>query len=61
MVWGLLGLMFGTNVLRSDLSVSRWRDLVWLSWAATAAYLVHNVEEYGVDLLGREHAFRSSD
>jgi len=26
----LLALMFGTDVLRSDLSVSRWRDLVRL-------------------------------
>ena len=53
----LLALMFGTDVLRSDLSVSRWRDLVWLSWAAAVAYLLHNVEEYGIDLWGQTYAF----
>jgi hypothetical protein len=53
----LLVLMFGTDVLRSDTSVSRWRDLVWLSWAAAVAYLLHNVEEYGIDLWGQTYAF----
>jgi hypothetical protein len=53
----LLVLMFTTNLLRSDLSISRWRDLTWLSWAATVVYLLHNAEEYGVDLLGRTYAF----
>jgi hypothetical protein len=53
----LLGLMFGTNKLQHDKTISRWRDLTWLSWAGTAAYLIHNVEEYGVDLFGRTYAF----
>lgn len=56
----LLVLMFGTDVLRGDRTVSRWRDLTWLSWAGAAAYLIHNVEEYGVDLMGRLHAFPTS-
>ena len=54
---GLLGLLFATNVLRGDPSLSRWRDLTWLSWAGAAAYLLHNVEEYGIDLLGQTYAF----
>jgi hypothetical protein len=53
----LLVLLFGSRLLRSDPARSRWRDLVWLSWMAVVAYLLHNVEEYGVDLLGRRHAF----
>jgi hypothetical protein len=53
----LLVLLFSTNRLRGDLNQSRWRDLSWLSWLAVAIYLIHNVEEYGVDLLGQFHAF----
>jgi hypothetical protein len=50
-------LLFFTNRLRSDLKQSRWRDLSWLSWLGVAIYLIHNVEEYGVDLRGQFHAF----
>jgi hypothetical protein len=53
----LVVLLFGTNLLRSDSSLSRWHDPVCLSWMATVAYLLHNVEEYGLDLLGKVHAF----
>jgi hypothetical protein len=53
----VLVLLFSTNRLRSDLNQSRWCDLSWLSWLAVAIYLIHNVEEYGVDLLGQFHAF----
>ena len=53
----LLVLLFATNALRSDPGVSRWRDPTWLSWAAAAVYLLHNVEEYGIDLLGQTYAF----
>jgi hypothetical protein len=56
----LLLLLFSTDCLRSDLGRSRWRDRAWLSWLAVAIYLIHNVEEYGVDLLGRFHAFPNS-
>jgi hypothetical protein len=53
----LLFLLFATNMLQADRSLSRWRDLTWLSWAGATAYLLHNVEEYGVDLFGRAYAF----
>jgi hypothetical protein len=53
----LLALLFGSELLRSDPASSRWRDRVWLSWMAVVVYLLHNVEEYGVDLLGQSHAF----
>ena len=53
----LLALLFGTNLLRSEPTSSRWCDPVWLSWMASAAYLLHNGEEYGLDLLGHRHSF----
>lgn len=56
----LLLLLFGTDALRSDRARSRWRDLTWLSWAGATAYLLHNAEEYGLDLLGHTYAFPTS-
>ncbi len=56
----VLVLLFSTDRLRSDLNRPRWKDHVWLSWLAVAIYLIHNVEEYGVDLLGQFHAFPNS-
>lgn len=53
----LLVLMFGTDRLRSDASISRWRDLTWLSWTAVTIYLLHNAEEYAIDLYGQIYAF----
>ena len=56
----LLVLLFSTNRLRHDITISRWHDLTWLSWAGAAAYLIHNVEEYGIDLTGQSYAFPTS-
>ncbi len=53
----LLALLFGTNLLRSEPTSSRWHDPIWLSWIAAVAYLLHNGEEYGLDLLGHLHSF----
>lgn len=50
-------LLFATDRLRSDPGRSRWHDRVWLSWLGVAVYLLHNVEEYGIDLRGTFHAF----
>lgn len=50
-------LLFATNRLRSDPSRSRWHDRMWLAWLGVAVYLLHNVEEYGIDLRGTFHAF----
>ncbi len=52
----LLALAFGD--LRGDRSLPRGQDLVWLAWAATAAYLLHQVEEHGIDAQGVPYAFR---
>ncbi len=57
---GMLILLFGTTLLQADPARSRWRDRTWLAWAAMFLYLVHNVEEYGVDAMGRHYEFPST-
>jgi hypothetical protein len=54
----LLFVLLTTNALRSDRSISRWRDIGWLTWAAVCAYLLHQFEEHGIDAQGRVYAFR---
>lgn len=53
----ILVLLFTTNSLRNDLSISKWKDYTWLSWLGMVIYLLHNVEEYGIDIFGRTNAF----
>jgi hypothetical protein len=55
---GLLLILLCTNALRSDRSVTRWADMVWLTWAGTFVYLVHQFEEHGIDLMDNAYAFR---
>jgi hypothetical protein len=55
---GLLLVLLCTNALRSDRSVTRWGDIVWLTWAGTFVYLVHQFEEHGIDASDRAYAFR---
>lgn len=50
-------LLFFTDVLRSDVSKPRYKDLYWLGWACSFAYFIHNIEEYGVDLHGQSFGF----
>ncbi len=66
LVWPWIGLggaiaivilLFCTDVLRVDMTKSRWKDPSWLAWLASAAYLIHNCEEYGIDMLGNLHQF----
>lgn len=54
----LLGLTFGD--MRGDRTAPRTRDMVWLAWAATAAYLLHQFEEHGIDAAGVPYAFRGA-
>lgn len=53
----LMILLFGTDKLRGNTSLSRWRDPYWLAWLAPAAYMIHQFEEYGVSLEGARFAF----
>lgn len=43
--------------MRSDTTISRWRDPTWFAWLAAVVYMIHNVEEYGIDAMGRSLAF----
>ena len=52
----LLGLAFAD--LRGDRAAPCTRDMAWLAWAVTAAYLLHQFEEHGVDATGAPYAFR---
>ncbi|MCW5736368.1 MAG: HXXEE domain-containing protein [Enhydrobacter sp.] len=55
---GLLLVLLCTNALRSDRLVTRWADMVWLTWAGTFVYLVHQFEEHGIDAMDNPYAFR---
>ena len=57
----LLALLLSTDALRSDLTVSRWRDLVWLAWLGTLAYLIHQFEEHGIDAEGATYTLQRGD
>lgn len=52
-----LVLLFSTDMLRSNKDGSRWRDPTWFAWLCAVAYMVHNVEEYGIDFTGATLAF----
>jgi hypothetical protein len=53
----VLTLLFFFNRLQANKEISRWKDYSWLSWLGMVAYLIHNVDEYGIDVLGNVHEF----
>ncbi len=53
----ILILAFGTNFLRKDASKGCWHDPAWLAWLGAAAYMLHNIEEYGIAANGMTNAF----
>lgn len=53
----MLVMLFGTDFLRSDRSRRRIDDLGWLAWAALPLYMLHQVEEHGIDAFGHVYAF----
>ena len=46
----MLVLLFATGLQRGS-DAPRWRDPYWLAWAAMPAYLVHQFEEYGLNII----------
>ena len=50
-------MLFATDALRADRSVSRWRDPAWIGWMGAVVYLIHNFEEYGLAADGVANAF----
>jgi hypothetical protein len=59
LAWPWIGAAFAAPLLLYLLATRRdhWRDSTWLAWLAVLLYLLHNIEEYGIDLLGVRHAF----
>ena len=55
----LVTILFTTDTFRSNLTVSRWRDLVWLAWLAVPLYLVHQFEEYSLQTLGFDYSIQN--
>lgn len=53
----LLIVLFATDWLQADKAVSRSCDITWIAWLASVAYMLHNVEEYGLDFTGTTLAF----
>ena len=53
----LVALLFGSDLLLGVPGSPRWHDRTWLAWMAMFAYLLHNVEEYGIDMFGRRRGF----
>ncbi len=60
--WPWIGSVFAAAILlylftARPRTTPRFRDPQFLSWLAVAIYMLHNIEEYGIDLLGQHHAF----
>lgn len=56
----LLLLLFATPLFRTPGIRSRWHDTAWLAVLAIPLYMLHQVEEYGIDLQGVRNAFRGA-
>jgi hypothetical protein len=54
----LLALLLFTDLLRGNRETQRWKDPAWLAWLALPLYMLHQVEEHGIDALGQSYAFR---
>ena len=60
-VWAFIGaggaivmvaILLTTDTFRSNTTVSRWRDAMWLAWLAAPLYWVHQLEEYSLPVMG---------
>ena len=48
----MVAILLTTDTFRSNTTVSRWRDPVWLAWLAVPLYWVHQLEEYSLPVIG---------
>jgi hypothetical protein len=55
----MVAVLLMTDAFRSNTTVSRWRDLVWLAWLAVPLYLVHQFEEYSLPTLGFDYSIQN--
>lgn len=53
----LIILIFFTDFLRSDKKRPRLQDPAIIAWIGAVIYMLHNMEEYGIDLYGHPQAF----
>lgn len=53
----IIFLLLLVDAIRSGNLSLRFNDIKWLSWLGIAIYLLHNVEEYGLDILGLTNSF----
>lgn len=53
-------LLFCTDFLRVEKEKCRWKDPYWLSWLFMVCYMLHNIEEYSIDLTGAHNGFANA-
>jgi hypothetical protein len=54
----IIPILLLTDTFRSDRTVSRWRDAVWLAWLAAPLYWIHQFEEYSLPTLGLDYSIQ---
>jgi hypothetical protein len=54
----MIAVMLTTNTFRSNTTVSRWRDPVWLGWLAAPLYWLHQFEDYSLPVLGFDYSIQ---
>lgn len=66
-VWPFIGLggaivmvaiLLVTDTFRGNMTLSRWRDPLWLGWLAVPLYWVHQFEEYSLATLGFDYSIQ---
>lgn len=56
----MIFLLFGTNLMRTNLELSRWRDPAWLAWILPPLLMVHQFEEYACHVVDGQYALMST-
>ena len=54
----MVAILLLTDTFRSDTTVSRWRDPVWLAWLAVPLYWIHQFEEYSLPVIGIDYSIQ---
>ena len=54
----MVAILLTTDTFRSNTTVSRWRDPVWLAWLAVPLYWIHQFEEYSLPVLGFDYSIQ---
>jgi len=54
----MVAILLLTDTFRSDTTVSRWRDPMWLAWLAVPFYWIHQFEEYSLPVIGFDYSIQ---